>query len=141
MTLRSFALAALVATTFLAARHPVPGLTTTPSGLQYADMAPGKGKAPEAGQTCSVHYRGWLYVPEGNHQGKLFDATDKRPFHFHIGKGEVIPGWDEGIRTMKPGGKRVLIIPPALGYASQGSGDDIPPGATLLFEVELLSVK
>ena len=143
MPLRTFSLTALVATSFLSAKHPVPGLTTTPSGLEYVDMRPGAGKPPEVGQTCTVLYRGWIYVAQGNHQGKLFDSAQdpKHPFHFHIGKGEVIPGWDEGIKAMKPGGKRVLIIPPALAYASQGYGDDIPPGATLLFEVELLSVK
>ena len=143
MSLRTFALIALAAGTMLSAKHPVPGLTVTASGLQYVDMRPGQGKPPEAGQTCTVLYSGWLYVDQGNHRGKLFDSATnpKHPFHFQIGKGEVIPGWDEGIKAMRPGGKRVLIIPPALAYASQGAGADIPPGATLLFEVELLSVK
>jgi len=104
-------------------------------------MRPGKGKAHATGQTCAMLYRGWLY--EGNRRGKLFDAAQdrKHPFSFVLGKGEVIAGWDEGIKTMKPGGMRVLILPPALGYGNQGAGPDIPPGATLLFEVELISVK
>ena len=140
MTLRRFALAALVAMT-LAAKPPVPAFTTTPSGLQYAEMRVGRGSEPAVGQICSVLYRGWLY--EGNRRGKLFDSAQnrKRPFSFPVGKGTVIPGWDEGVKTMKAGGTRVLIVPPALGYGAQGAGSDIPPGATLLFEVELLSIK
>jgi peptidylprolyl isomerase len=88
-----------------------------------------------------VLYRGWLY--QGNRRGKLFDSSQNpgKPFRFPIGQGQVIAGWDEGVLTMKPGGKRVLIVPPALGYGDTGAGDAIPPGATLLFEVELLSVK
>jgi peptidylprolyl isomerase len=140
MTLRAFALAALAAVT-LTAKPPVPAFTTTPSGLQYAEMRVGHGPEPAVGQNCSVLYRGWLY--EGNRRGKLFDSAQnrKRPFSFPVGKGVVIPGWDEGVKTMKAGGKRVLIVPPALGYGAQGAGSDIPPGATLLFEVELLSIK
>ena len=141
MSLKAFSLAALAATTFLAAKPPLPALTTTPSGLQYVDTRPGHGKPPAVGQTCSVLYRGWLY--QDQRRGKLFDSAQnaKQPFRFPVGMGQVIPGWDEGIQGMKAGGKRVLIIPPALGYGAKGAGDDIPPNATLLFEVELLSIK
>jgi peptidylprolyl isomerase len=104
-------------------------------------MRQGQGKAPETGQTCAVLYRGWLY--ENNRRGKLFDSSQnpRRPFKFRVGKGNVIAGWDEGVKTMKAGGKRLLIVPPDLGYGAEGAGADIPPNATLLFEVELLSIK
>jgi peptidylprolyl isomerase len=125
----------------LVAKPALPAFTTTPSGLQYVDMRLGKGKTPAPGQTCSVLYRGWLY--NDKKRGDLFDSAQDRskPFRFLVGKGEVIAGWDEGVQTMKAGAKRVLIIPPALGYGSRGAGGAIPPGATLLFEVELLSFK
>jgi peptidylprolyl isomerase len=134
-------IAAVVMTVSLSAKLPVPSFTTTPSGLQYVDIRPGHGKSPAPGQVCSVLYRGWLY--QGNKRGKLFDqAQDAHsPFRFPIGQGQVIAGWDEGVQTMRPGGKRVLIVPPSLGYGDAGAGDAIPPGATLLFEVELLAVK
>jgi peptidylprolyl isomerase len=102
-------------------------------------MKPGQGKCPAVGATCSVHYRGWLY--NNSTRGKMFDSAQDKPFRFQVGTHQVIPGWDEGIATMKVGGKRVLVIPPALGYGDQGAGDAIPPGSTLLFEVELLAVK
>jgi len=104
-------------------------------------MRPGQGKPPQTGQTCSVLYRGWLY--NNKQRGKLFDSAEdpRHPFRFQVGMGQVIPGWDEGIKTMKAGAKRVLIIPPDLGYGAQGAGEDIPPGATLLFEVQLLAIK
>jgi len=141
MTLKAFTLAALAATTFLAAKPPLPALTTTPSGLQYVDTRPGHGKPAVTGQACSMLYRGWLYPDK--RRGKLFDSSldPKRPFKFTLGLGQVIPGWDEGIKGMKVGGRRVLILPPALGYGARGAGDDIPPDATLLFEVELLALK
>jgi peptidylprolyl isomerase len=134
-------LAVAMATSVLSAKPPVPSFTTTSSGLQFVDLRPGTGKTPAAGQTCAVLYRGWLYADKK--RGKLFDSAQdpRKPFRFQIGQGQVIPGWDEGVATMKAGGKRALIVPPALGYGDQGSGDAIPPNATLLFEVELLSVK
>ena len=124
-----------------AAKPPLPTFIHTPSGLQYVDMRPGQGKTPEPGQTCSVLYRGWLY--QNKRRGKLFDSAQDphQPFQFTLGRGQVIAGWDEGVKTMKLGGKRVLIIPPALAYGDQGTGGTIPPGATLLFEIELLSAK
>ncbi len=114
---------------------------TTASGLKYVDVKIGKGASPEPGQTCVMHYTGWLY--EKGAKGKKFDSSVDRgaPFSFKIGVGQVIPGWDEGVATMKPGGKRTLIIPPQLGYADRGAGGVIPPNATLLFDVELIEVK
>jgi len=114
---------------------------TTSSGLQIEDTKAGAGTTPKTGQTCVMHYTGWLY--ENGAKGKKFDSSVDRgePFEFPIGTGRVIKGWDEGVATMQVGGKRTLIIPPALGYGSRGAGGAIPPNATLIFEVELLGVK
>ena len=119
-----------------------PGKTmTTASGLQIIDNTVGTGASPKPGQTCVMHYTGWLY--EGGKKGKKFDSSVDRnePFEFPIGQHQVIAGWDEGVATMKVGGKRTLIIPPALGYGARGAGGVIPPNATLMFDVELISVK
>ena len=117
------------------------GETTTPSGLRIIDVKPGTGPVPQTGQTVTVNYTGWLYV-DGK-KGKKFDSSLDRnePFSFPLGQGQVIKGWDEGLATMHVGGKRTLIIPPDLGYGASGAGGDIPPGATLIFDVDLLSVK
>jgi FKBP-type peptidyl-prolyl cis-trans isomerase FkpA len=114
---------------------------TTPSGLQITDTVVGTGASPKRGQICVMHYTGWLY--ENGVKGKKFDSSVDRnePFEFPIGTGRVIRGWDEGVATMKVGGKRTLIIPPALGYGASGAGGVIPPNATLIFDVELLQVK
>ena len=114
---------------------------TTASGLQIADSKVGTGATPKPGQICVMHYTGWLY--QNGAKGKKFDSSVDRgePFEFPIGQKRVIAGWDEGVATMKVGGKRTLIIPPALGYGARGAGDAIPPNATLIFEVELLGVK
>jgi peptidylprolyl isomerase len=114
---------------------------TTPSGLKIADSKIGTGATPKPGQTCVMHYTGWLYEAEA--KGRKFDSSLDRgqPFEFPIGKQRVIAGWDEGVASMKVGGKRTLIIPPELGYGARGAGGVIPPNATLLFEVELLDVK
>jgi peptidylprolyl isomerase len=114
---------------------------TTSSGLQIEDTKAGTGASPRTGQTCVMHYTGWLY--ENGAKGKKFDSSVDRgdPFEFPIGTGRVIKGWDEGVATMKVGGKRTLIIPPSLGYGARGAGGAIPPNATLIFEVELLGVK
>ena len=114
---------------------------TTPSGLQIEDTKVGTGATPKRGQTCVMHYTGWLY--ENGQKGKKFDSSVDRnePFEFPIGQRQVIAGWDEGVSTMKVGGKRTLIIPPALGYGARGAGGVIPPNATLMFDVELLAVK
>jgi peptidylprolyl isomerase len=114
---------------------------TTASGLQITDSKVGTGATPKPGQICVMHYTGWLY--EDGQKGKKFDSSVDRnePFEFPIGQHQVIAGWDEGVATMKVGGKRTLIIPPALGYGARGAGGVIPPNATLIFEVELLGVK
>ena len=109
---------------------------TTDSGLQYIELKPGDGATPQKGQTVVVHYTGTL------EDGTKFDSSRdrNRPFSFKLGVGQVIPGWDEGIASMKVGGRRQLIIPPELGYGSRGAGGVIPPNATLLFDVELLKI-
>jgi peptidylprolyl isomerase len=119
-----------------------PGKTmTTASGLQIIDSVAGTGAAPAPGQICVMHYTGWLY--EDGKKGKKFDSSVDRdqPFEFPIGQHRVIAGWDEGVASMKVGGKRTLIIPPELGYGARGAGGLIPPNATLIFDVELLGVK
>jgi len=114
---------------------------TTPSGLKITDTQAGTGATPKTGQTCVMHYTGWLY--QDGKKGAKFDSSVDRgqPFEFPIGTGRVIKGWDEGVASMKVGGKRTLIIPPELGYGARGAGGVIPPNATLVFEVELLGVK
>lgn len=118
-----------------------PKMKSTPSGLQYSDIKEGTGASPKSGQICVMDYTGWLW--ENGAKGKKFDSSVDRgtPFEFPIGQGRVIKGWDEGVATMKVGGKRMLLIPAQLGYGSRGAGGVIPPNATLLFEVELIAVK
>jgi peptidylprolyl isomerase len=113
----------------------------TDSGLEYFDIKEGTGAEPRAGQTCVMHYTGWLW--RANSKAKKFDSSVDRdePFSFPIGRGKVIKGWDEGIASMRVGGKRKLLIPAKLGYGEDGFGDDIPPNSTLYFEVELLKLK
>ena len=122
----------------------VPGLpgrggaeVTTPSGLKYTDLVVGTGASPRPGQRAVVHYTGELA------SGKKFDSSRDRgePMTFVFKGQPMIPGWDEGVSTMKVGGRRKLVIPPALGYGPQGKPPDIPPNATLVFDIELLDVK
>jgi peptidylprolyl isomerase len=110
---------------------------TTESGLKYYDLQVGTGITPTVGQTVVVQYTGWLT------DGTQFDSSldSGQPFTFQLGQGSVIPGWDEGVATMKIGGKRQLVIPPELGYGASGAGSSIPPNATLIFEIELISIK
>lgn len=112
-----------------------PDVVTTDSGLQYVEIEAGTGATPQAGQTVTVHYTGTL------EDGTKFDSSRdrNRPFSFRLGQGQVIQGWDEGLSTMKVGGRRQLIIPPDLGYGARGVGP-IPPNSTLIFDVELLSI-
>ena len=139
---------ALAGATLLAAGATTPasaqtaGSTmTTASGLKIQDTKVGTGATPQPGQTCVMHYTGWLY--ENGAKGQKFDSSLDRgqPFEFPLGQGRVIKGWDEGVASMKVGGKRTLIIPPELGYGARGAGGVIPPNATLMFDVELLAVK
>jgi peptidylprolyl isomerase len=124
-----------------AAEKKEPKMVKTASGLQYEDTVVGTGASPKTGQTCVMNYTGWLW--ENGAKGAKFDSSVDRgqPFEFPLGRGRVIKGWDEGVATMKVGGKRTLLIPPQLGYGARGTGGVIPPNATLLFEVELLGVK
>lgn len=112
-------------------------LIKTPSGLKYQDLTVGNGAAPRPGQNVIVHYTGWLT------NGKKFDSSLDRgePFSFRLGTGGVIKGWDEGVASMRIGGKRRLVIPPDLGYGARGAGADIPPNAVLVFDVQLLGVQ
>ncbi len=109
---------------------------TMASGVQYHDEVPGTGPEPQPGQTVTVNYTGWLY--EAGQKGTKFDSSldRNRPFSFVL-----IAGWDAGVATMHVGGKRTLINPANLGYGDRGAGGVIPPGATLIFDVDLLSVK
>ena len=111
-------------------------LTTTASGLGYVDLVVGTGPQPKPGESVRVHYTGWL------ENGKKFDSSHDRrePLVFPVGRGHVIKGWDEGVGSMKVGGKRKLVIPANLGYGDRGAAGVIPPGATLIFEVELLGI-
>jgi len=113
-------------------------LKATPSGLQFYDIKVGTGASPDAGQTAAVQYTGAL--PDGTKFDSSYDhGTD--PFEFPVGGGQVIKGWDEGVATMKPGGKRRLVIPPDLAYGANSPTPAIPPNATLVFDVELVAVK
>ncbi|MBS0242999.1 MAG: FKBP-type peptidyl-prolyl cis-trans isomerase [Proteobacteria bacterium] len=139
----ALAVAALIAatTTSSTTTHAQGATQTMPSGLKITDTQVGTGDSPKPGQICVMHYTGWLY--ENGVKGQKFDSSvDRgRPFEFPIGTGRVIRGWDEGVATMKVGGKRTLIIPPDLGYGARGAGGVIPPNATLMFDVELLGVR
>ena len=114
---------------------------TTQSGIKYRDTLVGSGAVPIAGQLVAVHYTGWL--DENGAQGRKFDSSlDRgRPFSFTLGAQEVISGWDIGVASMAVGGKRTLVISPEHGYGARGAGGVIPPNATLIFDVELLSVR
>ena len=131
-----------------AAAAPAASLSSTVGAnvteLKKIDSKQGAGAEAVAGKVVIVHYTGWLYDPKAPDQkGKQFDSSVGRPtpFSFLIGRGKVIKGWDEGVAGMKVGGKRTLVIPPAMGYGARGAGGVIPPNATLVFDVELLEVK
>jgi FKBP-type peptidyl-prolyl cis-trans isomerase len=111
--------------------------TVTLTGLTIEDTALGAGAAAAPGQTINVHYTGWLAG------GRKFDSSRERneAFEFEVDAGQVIAGWDEGLRGMKVGGTRRLVVPPHLGYGVQGSGNAVPPNATLVFDVELLGIR
>jgi peptidylprolyl isomerase len=119
-----------------------PTMITTASGLRYLETNEGTGGSPAAGQTCHVHYTGWLNAGSDT-KGTKFDSSVDRgePLAFPVGTGRVIKGWDEGLSTMKKGGKRTLYIPAALGYGTRGAGGVIPANADLIFDVELVDFK
>jgi FKBP-type peptidyl-prolyl cis-trans isomerase FkpA len=125
--------------------HPAPAATSGPtSSLDTVDLKPGDGAVLASGQTAVVQYTGWLYESSApDKKGKEFDSsTGKEPFRFKVGAGEVIRGWDQGVVGMKVGGQRRLVIPADLAYGSEGAGGGvIPPGATLVFDVELVAIE
>ena len=141
----------LIATSLAACRKPpsTPSTSTTPpaaasAALQSQDLTPGEGVAIDAGKTAVVNYTGWLYEAAAvDMKGKKFDSSldSGSPFSFTLGSGQVIAGWDQGVVGMKVGGRRRLIIPADLAYGDAGAGGDIPPGATLVFDVELMAIK
>ncbi|MEO8019635.1 MAG: FKBP-type peptidyl-prolyl cis-trans isomerase [Pseudomonadota bacterium] len=119
----------------------------TPTGtetmsMQQTDLSPGAGAEIKSGQTALVHYTGWLFDSAApDNKGKQFDSSvGGEPFEFPLGAGAVIQGWDKGVVGMKVGGKRRLVIPPDMGYGNRGAGGVIPPGATLVFDVELVEI-
>lgn len=121
-----------------------PPKETAAVSVAITDLKEGSGPAVAAGQTAVVHYTGWLYATGApDHKGQKFDSSRDhgQPFAFRIGAGDVIAGWDQGVAGMKVGGQRRLVIPPELGYGSRGAGGVIPPGATLVFDVELVGIR
>ena len=142
MRMPALLIAALLPLLALAADEtPLPA---TVDSLQIIELTEGTGTEARPGNTVVVHYTGWLYDPQAEEgKGKKFDSSVDRgsPFDFPLGAGRVIRGWDAGVAGMKAGGKRRLIIPPDMGYGQRGAGRVIPPGATLLVDVELLDVR
>lgn len=123
---------------------PPTAAVAPPTELQRTDIVKGTGEGISQGQVAVVHYTGWLFDPTAPEQkGTKFDSSRDRgePFKFAIGAGQVIRGWDEGVQGMQPGGQRRLVIPPDLAYGDRGAGGVIPPGATLVFDVELLAIE
>jgi peptidylprolyl isomerase len=122
-------------------RSSHPAWSKTASGLGAVDLVAGEGLSPTLGQVCVIESMGW--IEENGGKGRVFLDTRKRGFPdtFPLGVSRVIKGWDEGIATMKKGGKRLLRVPPGLGYSPQEAGKDIPPDATLIFELELINIR
>lgn len=144
MRFRSICLPVLLLAAATACRTPRPTPSTwvvLPSGLGIQDVVVGHGASPALSQTCVVESLGW--IEEGGTRGRVILDSRKRgyPNVFPFGVGRVIKGWDEGLATMKVGGKRLLRVPPSLGYSAQERGQDIPEGATLIFELELVGLR
>ncbi len=114
---------------------------TLPGGTATIDRRVGTGAVAVPGATVTVHYTGWLDAGGGKHGAQFDSSVGKEPFVFPLGAGRVIAGWDAGVAGMKTGGRRTLLIPAGQGYGERGAGDDIPPGAALVFDVELLKVE
>lgn len=149
LTVLLIAVAACSAHEQPAAKGPAASSTAASSqgesmGLQKIELSEGGGAIAQPGQTAVVQYTGWLYAAGApDNKGRKFDSSLDRnePFAFRIGAGEVIPGWDQGVAGMKVGGQRRLVIPPELGYGASGAGGVIPPGATLVFDIELVELR
>lgn len=131
----------LIPIALVAASVDAQTVAVTPGGTRITETRAGSGPVAEAGNLVAVHYTGWLFID--GMKGKQFDSSldAGRPFVFRLGTGDVISGWDEGVAGMRVGAKRTLIVPPQAGYGDSGAGETIPPGATLIFEVELLAVE
>jgi len=143
MSLR-FCLPLLLALASAACTPPGPPPGGRVASFQAVDTTPGQGAIAQAGDTVSVHYTGWLYDERAaDKHGPKFDSSVDRgePFSFPLGAGRVIPGWDQGVAGMRVGGRRTLLLPPEYGYGDDGAGSVIPPGASLVFDVELLQVQ
>jgi FKBP-type peptidyl-prolyl cis-trans isomerase FkpA len=124
--------------------HSPPTSPVAHRALEIRELAPGTGESIGNGQSAAVDYMGWIFDPDApEHKGRLFDSTSASgaPLKFQLGAGQVIKGWDQGILGMKVHGRRQLIIPPELAYGERGASALIPPGATLVFDVELVSIE
>jgi FKBP-type peptidyl-prolyl cis-trans isomerase FkpA len=124
--------------------HAPPASPIAPRALEIRELAPGTGESIGNGQSAAVDYMGWIFDPDAPaHKGRLFDSSSASgaPLKFQLGAGQVIKGWDQGILGMKVHGRRQLIIPPELAYGERGAGALIPPGATLVFDLELVSIE
>ncbi len=124
--------------------HGSPAHSTIDSQFQKIDTTVGTGPEAIVGNTVNVHYTGWMYDENAtDNKGRKFDSSRDRDSHFSflLGSGRVIKGWDQGVLGMKVGGHRTLIIPPSMGYGTQGAGNIIPPNATLIFDVELIGLQ
>jgi FKBP-type peptidyl-prolyl cis-trans isomerase FkpA len=143
-TLHSLSLIVFTALLAACGGKPVPSAPSPVTSLQSVELTPGTGATVAAGQTAVVQYTGWLYEAAApDNKGKQFDSsrTGGQAFKFKVGDGQVIKGWDQGVAGMKIGESRRLIVPPSLGYGDSGAGGVIPPGATLIFDVELIAIE